>query len=635
MTFSFYFLNLLYLEMMFKLLSVNCFGIPLYTFLYLIYIAGIISLLTSLFPSKWQRYIIVGISLLNTIYFSIQLLFFKTFDVYFSLTTFFLADQAVGFIDQAFSIIFANILDIVILLIPVIVSLILFSKFEPKKLNTKSFITQAIISVIAYSLFFVSVAFIDPDISKLYFSSQNNALNHNYFGVIPSSLIELRNNLSDFKEDIVIIDDIEELPNVEEDPTYGPQILDIDFDELIEDESDKNIIALHEYFKNERPSYQNEYTGYFKDKNLILFMAESFNGVVIDKELTPTLYKLTNSGFVFDNFYSPVILSTIGGEFQELTGLYPDLSMLSRVWRTGKNEYPFGIANLFKNQGYATFSYHNHDYNFQDRNIYLGSLGFDYYEACGNGLEAKIDCSYFPKSDKDMIDQTIDEYIDQEHFMVYYATVSGHMNYDFTNNAMSIKHKSEVEDLPYSNRVKAYIATQIELDQALESLLNHLENHGKLDDTVIALVGDHYPYALSLDEINEMATEDKDATIEINRSNFILYNNQMETTHITKTASQIDVLPTIYNLFNLPYDSRLITGKDILDSSYYGLAIFENRSWVSDIGKYYANSNQFVPSKNINISDNYVDTVKQIVQNRIVISSEIMKYNYYAKLKLK
>ena len=85
---------------------------------------------------------------------------------------------------------------------------------------------------------------------------------------------------------------------------------------------------MHEYFSNETGTLQNEYTGLFKDKNLILFMAESFNEVAVSEELTPTIYKLVNSSFIFDNFYTPVNNSTIGGEFQELTGLFANNSIL-------------------------------------------------------------------------------------------------------------------------------------------------------------------------------------------------------------------------------------------------------------------------------------------------------------------
>lgn len=38
----------------------------------------------------------------------------------------------------------------------------------------------------------------------------------------------------------------------------------------------------------------------------------------------------------------------------------------------------------------------------------------------------------------------------------------------------------------------------MELDRALETLINKLNDKGILDDTVIALVGDHYPYTLTI-----------------------------------------------------------------------------------------------------------------------------------------
>lgn len=37
--------------------------------------------------------------------------------------------------------------------------------------------------------------------------------------------------------------------------------------------------------------------------------------------------------------------------------------------------------------------------------------------------------------------------------------------------------------------------------------------------------------------------------------------------YIDKVGSQIDVLPTLLNLFGIEYDSRLIVGQDILSSN--------------------------------------------------------------------
>jgi phosphoglycerol transferase MdoB-like AlkP superfamily enzyme len=165
----------------------------------------------------------------------------------------------------------------------------------------------------------------------------------------------------------------------------------------------------------------------------------------------------------------------------------------------------------------------------------------------------------------------------------------------------------------------------------LEKLVEKLEESGELDNTVIALVGDHYPYTLSKDEMNEAASYYKDGVIEINRSNFILWNNAMEEPIVVdKVGSQIDVLPTLLNLFDIEYDSRLIVGHDIL-SDEPGLAIFSNRSWVSDEGTYFYNSRSFVPKEGRTLEDTnaYISRINNQINNYFSISKMIVNNNYY------
>ena len=407
--------------------------------------------------------------------------------------------------------------------------------------------------------------------------------------------------------------------------------MDIDFDNLIANETNGTVKMMHEYFNNESGTLQNEYTKYFEGKNLILFMAESFNEIAVREDITPTLYKLVNSGFKFNNFYTPTISSTIGGEFQELTGLVAASGFLS-PWKSGENYYPFGVATAFQNLGYNTYAYHDHTYTFQSRHKYLASLGFDNYLGCKNGLESRINCNQWPESDVEMIEATFNDYITSENpFMVYYVTVSGHGDYGFNYSAMARKHKDDVANLNYSEKPLSYLAAQIELNQALELLIEKLDEAGKLEDTVIALVGDHYPYYLSLEEVNEIASYEKDSVVEINRSNFILWNSEMDMVEVDKVGSQIDVLPTIYNLFGVEYDSRLIIGKDIL-SIEPGLAIFGNSSWVSDKGTYFASSGEFVSKDGSEVDSEYVKYMNNVVSNKITMSRYIMKYDYYRKV---
>ena len=105
----------------------------------------------------------------------------------------------------------------------------------------------------------------------------------------------------------------------------------------------------------------------------------------------------------------------------------------------------------------------------------------------------------------------------------------------------------------------------------------------------------------------------------------------MDTIKIDKVGSQLDVIPTIYNTFGIDYDSRLFIGKDIL-STEGGLAMFGNRSWVTDKGTYFANSHKFVPKDGVSVDDDYVSTINGIVNNKITMSKLIIYNNYYSKV---
>ena len=387
---------------------------------------------------------------------------------------------------------------------------------------------------------------------------------------------------------------------------------------------------MNNYFNNSTGTYTNEYTGYFEGKNLIYIMAESFDGYFVDEELTPTLYKLIHNGLYFSNYYSPTNLSTIGGEFSLLTGLLPDLQTLNWQWIQDNNGYvnyfPYGLGTLFKEQDYNVYAYHDYYYNFQSRDKYLSALGFDNYKACYNGLEEKMSCDIFPESDLEMVNASIDDYINDDHFMVYYATVSGHGEWGFGYNDMAEKNKELVNELPYSDTVKAYISANLELENALTALVNKLEEAGKLDDTVIVLAADHHPYFMDDEYVEEMAGKELDQ-FSLYKNNLIIYNSSMEHTEIDKLCNTIDVLPTVLNLFGIDYDSRLMVGKDILSNSP-GLVIFADYSWLNDKGKYSYDTKTFTPS-NGEVSDEYIEKMNNEVSNKYLISRNILIYDYY------
>ena len=638
----FTFIILMFLELSFRILTnVTIFNISfLYVTLYNIFVSLLISFLVTWGNNKFNKVIYyITIFIISFIY-ALQLCIYKMFGFYFDLSLLSATDQVASFAGDGLKLILENIVGVIVLFLPFIILLIFIRRISIHKNDVKINIIKLISLVVVY-LVFIGALYIKGNginsAKELYFNVNNNELNIRKFGVLNAFRIDVKRSIFGFDVKLNIPDDYVDPDKDDDEEDEEPEIvyeynnLDIDFDSLIASESNSTIKMMHEYFKNESGTLQNEYTKYFEGKNLILFMAESFNEIAVREDITPTLYKLVNSGFKFNNFYTPTISSTIGGEFQELTGLVAASGFLS-PWKSGENYYPFGIATAFQNKGYNTYAYHNHTYTFQSRHKYLAALGFDNYMGCRNGLENEINCNQWPESDVEMIEATFDDYIASENpFMVYYVTVSGHGDYGFNYSAMARKHKDDVANLNYSEKPLSYLAAQIELDQALELLIKKLDEAGELEDTVIALVGDHYPYYLSLDEVNEIASYEKDSVVEINRSNFILWNSEMDTVEVDKVGSQIDVLPTIYNLFGVEYDSRLIIGKDIL-STESGLAIFGNSSWVSDKGTYFASSGEFVSKDGSEVDSEYVKYMNNVVSNKITMSRYIMKYDYYRKV---
>ncbi len=406
----------------------------------------------------------------------------------------------------------------------------------------------------------------------------------------------------------------------------SPNILEIDFLELAKKEENKQVKALHEYFATETPTNKNEYTGMFKGYNLILLTAEGFSPYAVDKDVTPTLYKLVNEGFVFENFYTPLWwASTIDGEYVACTGLIPKQGVIS-FNKSSENTLPFAFGNQFNKLGYTTRAYHNHTYTYYKRDKSHPNLGYD-YKGVGNGLEVK---QTWPESDLEMMELTIPEYINDEAFHTYYMTVSGHMNYTFIGNSMSTKNKDAVENLPYSMESKAYIACNIELDLALEKLIAELDTKGILDKTVIALSADHYPYGLEKDKIDELAGHVVEENFELYKNHFILWSNSIEEPIIIeKPASSLDIAPTLSNLFGLPYDSRLYAGRDILSDSS-PLVIFSNRSFITDKVSYNSKTKEVIQFTEEELPVDYIKVMNSIVKNKFLISEKILEEDYYS-----
>lgn len=432
-----------------------------------------------------------------------------------------------------------------------------------------------------------------------------------------------------------------ELPMVD----TSPNQFNIDFAMLRSLANGEETTWLAEYLESQTPTAKNEYTGRFEGHNLIYITAEGFSPYAVREDLTPTLYRLIHSGFDFTNYYVPLWqTSTSDGEYVNCTGLIPDGQYSMRS--SGDNTMAYALPGYFASEGVSSMAYHNNSLSYYDRHITHNNLGYVFKAARLGGLSQAEWGEYifpmenpdtWPASDLEMVQGTISEYVNLDRFHVYYLTVSGHMNYSFRGNSMASKNREAVEGLEMSENAKAYIACQMELDKALQYLLEQLETAGKLENTVICLSADHYPYGMSQEQYEELAGKPLGENRDMYRNNLIIWNVKLEENPqvIDKVCCSVDILPTLLNLFGFDFDSRLYAGRDIF-SDEEGLVIFNDRSFITDKVIYDRKTKETVwknPGEWDDASkEAYLEDIKQEVKDRYNFSAYILRNDYYSMI---
>ncbi len=641
------------------LLKHHCFGnffdaSFIYVFLFSLPICCLLSLLSSLFSEKKNQFVFIILLFLHCCWYITQVVYYSIFKSFLLIDKInMIGDVVSSYAGIAVDSFFSALPIILLMLVPfaVLISLYVLNKsnrlheyFKAIKLKTLLFyvILFAVTQISAIAVTNLSnEGILSP--RAVYNDSWTPELSMRTFGNLTTLRLNIK-QLFIYDTAEVMGTPTENSPTVTsrtpnsantseeeiESPTieYSANILPIDFMELIQEENDPEINDLHLYFSEKEPTFQNEYTGFFEGKNLIFITAEGFWQYAVNKDYTPTLYMLANEGFVFENFYNPLWWSsTTDGEFVATNGLYP-LNYTRAFYETHNNTMPFTMGNMLLAEDYVTTAYHNHTFDYYDRDLTHPNMGYDYY-GLGNGLEVT---PYWPESDLEMMELTIPQALESaEPFHNYYMTVSGHLYYTFEGNAMSTKNMQDVETLNMSEEAKAYLACQIELDKALEYILNELSSANELQNTVICISSDHYPYGLSQEALTEFHGEFPD-DFELHRSSLILWSGDIkEPIHIDKVCSSVDILPTLLNLFGLDYDSRLLSGNDILSDSP-GLVLFSNQSFITDEGRYNSLTDEWVANPDSITTDSYAAEMFNQIQLQTAVNETIIIQDYYSSI---
>lgn len=632
---------IVYLELIYRIFivgnffSLNTLSVILFSMTWM----AITALIVGLFNEKVNRIISYFILFFYTLITLAQIVYYNFYDSIFS---FFSLTTGTGQVMQFWQMILEVVARIWYVFALTLVPLILYYIFNKKifkfnKLRLKDILLNLVLLVFSLTMILVEVTYDNKGVyslNRLIYKTHAPMLTINKTGLWSMQIIDLYRYIFGFEEEVEVstVEETPEKVELEKEKEYNK--IDIDFESLIEKESNSTVKNMHKYFSSVVPSEKNKYTGLFKDKNLIFITAEAFDTIAIDKDITPTLYKMANNSYIFTNYYQPLYpVSTSDGEYMNLISLIPKEGVWS-FYKSSKISMPMGFGTMFKNEGYTSYGFHNHTYKYYDRHLSHPNIGLSYI-GCGNGLEKKMNCKRWPNSDYEMIEATTDYYLnDEKPFATYYMTVSGHLNYNFYGNSMSARNKNKVKNLKYSDAIKAYYAAQIELDKAMELLLKKLEEKGVLDDTLIIIGPDHYPYGLTQKQMNEVSNIDRSNKFENYHTTLIMYNPSIEKTVIDKTISGLDLLPTIYNLYGIEFDSRLLMGRDIFSDSEH-IVILSDRSWITEAGRYNSVTRKFTKTTEEEIDDDYIDRINSIVNNRFSMSALILDNNYYKKVGLK
>lgn len=419
---------------------------------------------------------------------------------------------------------------------------------------------------------------------------------------------------------------------VETEPPLPPEynVLDYDFLALNETTKDKTIQAVNNYVATLTGTNKNKYTGMLADYNLVMVCAESFASGAIHPELTPTLYKMSTSGIVFNNFYNAFPNATTDGEYAFLFGLNPDGSrtkITSSFYATRNSYEPYTVSMMFKEKlGIQPYGYHNHVADYYARRLTHPNIGYQ-MKFNKSGLTFKTN---WPSSDYEMMLQSVDDYLGQEQFHAYYMTFSGHYKYSVKENGMSKKNWDLVKDLEGLNdTAKCYLAANIELDRAMEYLIQRLEEEGVADRTAIVLVGDHFPYGLTDEEYSQLVGYTIDEFSKYKSSWLFWVGGLEEPIVVDDYCCNVDVLPTILNLWGFEYDSRLLAGTDVFSDSTH-VAVRVDKSFYTDKMWLNANTGEIKylvdPSE---IPAGYMEDMIRLIQNRLDLSTNILNSAYY------
>ncbi len=403
-----------------------------------------------------------------------------------------------------------------------------------------------------------------------------------------------------------------------------------------EPQNETELDFLEKSYSYIKAGEQNAYTGLFKDNNVLFIQLEGIDNWLVTNEVMPNLYGMLDNSINFTKHFSYYNGggSTFNSEFAVNTGFVTPITYNQNAYTFNKNAFTYSLANLLKNEDYNVNAFHMNSSEYYSRGINYSNWGYDNYYSLKDSDEYD-DYSYYLDTELIKNENFYDLMFKQQgKFANYLITYSNHMpfsnkrgvcrqllNKDLENGLIE---KNDLNDLTEEDCIKRQAK---ETDDMIGLILDSLEKEELTSNTVLVIFTDHYLYTVSDEEIlsNHKNTENN----LINQTPFVIYKKDMKKVNITDVTSQLDILPTVLNLFGINYIKDYYIGNDALDKNYDGLVFFSDYSWYD--------GNCYIDDKNNSCSMNKEELEeKNNYVNYLIQKNDLtLKYNYFETLKLK
>lgn len=398
-------------------------------------------------------------------------------------------------------------------------------------------------------------------------------------------------------------------------------------------DSEEELTFLADAFAKTKKHKKNKYTGMFKGKNVIFLQLEGIDTWMFNKKDMPNLYSLLGNSIQFKKHYSFYNGggSTFNSELAVNTGLIAPISYNENAYSFSGNFYPNSLPKIFKEMGYTTNAFHMNTGEYYSRELNYKNWGYDNYYGL---LDEKVytDLSY--ELDRElMLNETFyDRIFHQEGpFMHYIITYTPHTPFIASEGKGNLLAKEKYgEQIPELSEEECARMYATETDNMIGLMLAGLKDNGLLENTIIVAFSDHYLYTLNdksiLDEYKK--TENN----LINQTPFFIWGHDVKGVKVNKVNSQLDILPTVLNMFGIKYTEDYYIGNDIMDKKYAGYVFFSDYSWYD--GEFYVENGEVVQRKKGKKPEaNYIADMNAMINQIIQKNDLTLKYDYFRKLK--